>query len=315
MPDRLPACPPNRLPVTVNVPENPFLRLQSRYLVFATFLAVNLIILLPFWTIEQAGLLPDAVDPMVGTILEIISRGVIAAVVLWVLRSEGVRLKQLFGPGLLRSKVPHFSIAYGLVLVLSLLMFSLGIASIFFYLVSLAFPSYAALLLENTSILEGIESRFPGLYNGLVGLLVIVIAPVVEELIFRGVLLQRWATKWGMRKALVASSLLFGLLHINNPVGLTLFGLVMGLLYVRTRSLWVPIFCHGLNNLAAVGIVALNHAMASDRVAVTVEDMQAGWEMGSIMVLVSLPFLWRFVRRSWPRARVAIPYMINVVEG
>lgn len=315
MPDRLTDCPLNRPSVTVDIPKNPFLRIKSRYLVFATALAVNLLILLPFWTIEQAGLLPEAIDPIVLTVLDMVSRGAIAAVILWMLQSEGIKLKPLFGRGVLRAKLPRFSLFYGLFLLLSLLIFSLGSASIFFYLVSLAFPDYAGLILENASVIEEIESRFPALYDALIWLLVIGIAPVVEELIFRGVLLQRWATKWGMRRALVASSVLFGLLHTNNPVGLTLFGLVMGLLYVRTRSLWVPIVCHGLNNLAAVGIVALNQATASDQAAVTVADMQAGWQIGLLMVLVSVPFLWRFVRRSWPQAEAAIPYMINVGEG
>ncbi len=301
--------------MTVDVPKNPFLRLKSRYLVFATTLAVNLLVLLPFWTIERAGLLPGGIDPIVLTGLDMVSRGAIAAAILWILRDEGVKLKALFGRGLLRSKLPRFSLLYGFFLLLSLLIFSLGSASIFFYLVSLAFPDYAGLILENASVVEEIESRFPALYDGLVWLLVIGIAPVVEELIFRGVLLQRWATKWGMRRALVASSVLFGLLHTNNPVGLALFGLVMGLLYVRSRSLWVPIVCHGLNNLAAVGIVTLNHATASDQVAVTVADMQAGWQVGLLMVLVSIPFLWRFVRQSWPRAAATIPYMINLGKG
>ncbi len=311
MPERSPDC----LPVTVNVAKNPFLRLESRYVVFATFLVVNLLILLPFWTIEQAGLLPDVVDPIVVTILDIFSRGAIATVVLWVIRSEGIKLKPLFGRGLLRSKLPRFSTAYGLFLVLSLLVFSLGSGSIFLYLVSLAFPGYAGLILENASVLEDTESQFPALYDGLVGVLVIGVAPAVEELIFRGVLLQRWATKWGMRPALVASSVLFGLLHTNNPAGLMLFGLVMGLLYVRTRSLWVPIVCHGLNNLAAAGVVALNKAAASDQMAVTVADIEASWQIGLLLVLVSVPFLWRFVQRSWPRAETAIPYMINVGEN
>lgn len=294
-----------------DVPENPFVRLKSRYLVFATSLGVNLLILLPFWTVELAGLLPEMLDPVVVTVLDIISRCAISGVVLWVLHSEGLKLKHLFGRGVFSSKLPRFSMIYGFFLVFSLLIFSLGSASVFFYLVSLAVPDYVGLLLENASVLENIESQVPWLYDGLIFLLVVAIAPVVEELIFRGVLLQRWATKWGMRRALLASSVLFGLLHLNNPVGLTLFGLVMGLLYVRTRSLWVPILCHGLNNLAAVGIALVSGAISSDEVAVTVEDVQANWWVGLLLMLVATPSIFRFVRRSWPKAETMIPYAVN----
>ena len=301
----------DRLPTRENIPRNPFLRLKSRYVVFATSLAVNLLVLLPFFTLEQAGFLPAVIDPVVVTVLDIVSRCAIAIIVIWMLRGEGVKLTQLFGRGLFSAKLPRFSVIRVLLLVLSLLVFSLGSASVFFYLFSSAFPDYAELILQNASVLEDIESQFPPLYDGLILLLVVGIAPVVEELIFRGVLLQRWATKWGLRKALVASSVLFGLLHTNNPVGLTLFGLAMGLLYVRSRSLWVPIGCHMLNNLAAVGIVMLSEATASDRVAVTVEEMQAGWRVGLLLALVSMPFLVRFVRRSWPGAEGVIPYVMN----
>ena len=287
--------------------ENPFLRLKSRYLVFATFLGVNLVVVLPFLVVSEAGLLPDAIDPAAVMALDIFIRCAFALIILWVLRGEGVELRPLFG-----AKRSRFSVVYGLCLVLSLLIFSMGSFSIFFYLVSLAFPNYATQILENASVLESVDSQFPQLYNGLMLLLVILVAPVVEEFIFRGVLLQRWATKWGLRKGLLATSVLFGLMHINNPVGLTLFGLAMGLLYVKTRSLWVPIVCHGLNNLAAVGLAGLDSVTGRDEVAASVEDLQAGWKVGLLLVLVSVPFLWRFVRRSWPGQGAAIPYLINL---
>ena len=292
-------------------PENPFVRLKSRYLVFAISLAVNLLILLPLWTVELAGLLPKMLDPVVVTVLDIASRCAISGAILWVLRSEGVKLGYLFGQGLFSSNSLRFSLGYGLLLVLSLLVFSLGSASVFFYLLSLALPDYARFILENASVLENIESQIPWLYDGLTLLLVLAIAPVVEELIFRGVLLQRWATKWGMPRALAASSVLFGLLHLNNPVGLTLFGFVMGLLYVRTRSLWVPIVCHALNNLAAVGIALISGLVASDKVAVTLEDVQADWWVGLLLMLVAMPLIFRFVRRSWPTPGATIPYVAN----
>lgn len=285
---------------------NPFLRLKSRYLVFATALAVNLVVTLPFLAISEAGFLPNGVDPAVTTMLDMGVRGAIAAIILWVISSEGVVLKHLFG-----AKLPRLSILYGACLVFSLLIFSLGSFSIFFYLASSAFPDYATQILENASVLEDATSQFPYVYRGLMLLLVVVLAPVVEEFIFRGVLLQRWAMKWGLRKALVASSVLFGLLHPNNPVGLTLFGLAMGLLYVRSRSLWVPIVCHGLNNLAAVGISRLGKVTGSENVPVTVEEMQTGWKIGLLLVIISVPFLWRFVRQSWPRRQTSIPYLIN----
>ena len=294
--------------------KNPFLRLKSRYLVFATALGVNSVVALPLFVVGEAGWLPEAIDPAVITALEIGVRCAIAAIILWIVREEGLVLKHLFGPvfkPIFTHRRPRFSILYGLILVLSLLVFSLGSFSLFFALAALALPDYAAQILQSASVLEEAQGQFPYLSHALMLILVLAIAPVVEEFIFRGILLQRWATKWGVGKALLASSLLFGLLHPNNPIGLTLFGLAMGLLYIRTRSLWVPIVFHALNNLSAVGLAGLSNLAGGDEVSVTVADVQEGWKVGLLLVLVSAPFLWRFVRRSWPEPAAMIPYLVN----
>ncbi|MGB3292043.1 MAG: CPBP family intramembrane glutamic endopeptidase, partial [Phormidesmis sp.] len=199
-------------------------------------------------------------------------------------------------------------------LVFGLLIFSLGSFSVVFYLLSLGFPDYAARILETNLLLGNGNSRYPQLYDGLMLFLLLVYAPLVEELIFRGILLQRWGAKWGLRWGLGASSLMFGLLHFNNPLGLTLFGLVMGLLYIRTRSLWMPIMCHALNNLAAVGIDGMSRLTGGTE-AYTIEDVQAAWWGGLILMGMSAPFLLRFVWLNWPSAKDKIPYLLNVDAG
>jgi hypothetical protein len=75
---------------------------------------------------------------------------------------------------------------------------------------------------------------------------------VNEELLFRGVVFRILEERVGTWLALVASSLLFGLIHLVNG-GATLEGtlaialqggLLMASAYIATRSLWVPIALH-----------------------------------------------------------------------
>ncbi len=289
---------------------SPFINLKSRYWVLGTFLIASVAVGVLYGVLETFQLLPSrAEDPISGPIITIAVWTVVVGTVLRVGRRQGLQVKSLFG-----QRLPPFSLLHAGLLVLGLLIFSLGSFSIIFYLLSLGFPEYAARILETNMLLGDGSSRYPRLYDGLMLFLLLVYAPLVEELIFRGILLQRWGAKWGLRWGLGASSLMFGLLHFNNPLGLTLFGLVMGLLYVRTRSLWMPIMCHALNNLAAVGIDGISR-LTGGAETYTIEDMQAGWWGGLILIGVSAPFLLRFVWLSWPEPEDRIPYSINIGEG
>jgi glutamate-5-semialdehyde dehydrogenase len=83
--------------------------------------------------------------------------------------------------------------------------------------------------------------------------LAVVIAPVTEELVFRGLILRGLLGRWRPAAAILFSAGLFALVHFNPvqaPVAL-LLGLLTGWLYVRTRSLGLCILAHALNNAAS----------------------------------------------------------------
>lgn len=80
---------------------------------------------------------------------------------------------------------------------------------------------------------------------------VCILAPVFEEILFRGILLR------GMLQnrthpviAIVLSSFLFGLAHMNpwQFLGAGVLGATFAYIYYRTKSLWICIFLHSLNN-------------------------------------------------------------------
>lgn len=85
---------------------------------------------------------------------------------------------------------------------------------------------------------------------------------LVEELIFRGVVMQS-LRRFGDIFALVISAALFGIFHMNlmqMPFAFIL-GLAMGYFVMRTGSLWVSVGIHFLNNLASVVLDACYGAM------------------------------------------------------
>lgn len=81
----------------------------------------------------------------------------------------------------------------------------------------------------------------------------IVSAPILEELLCRGVLFEVLNRRWNVKVSILVSALFFGLLHFSpaNAIVAVVAGLIFGVLYVRTSSLYVTIIIHAVNNTLA----------------------------------------------------------------
>lgn len=101
----------------------------------------------------------------------------------------------------------------------------------------------------------------------LLAALVVCVAPFVEELVFRGVLLSGLARRMPIGWAMLGSAIVFGCVHLPDfnfawyPVpALVILGLASAWLRVRTRSLWPSITLHATNNcIAAVAWFLVAH--------------------------------------------------------
>ena len=84
----------------------------------------------------------------------------------------------------------------------------------------------------------------------------IVVSPVAEELIFRGIFLNRLNIIIPPLFAVLVSSLLFASLHSYGSItSAFIFAICMAILYLKTENILIPIFAHFLNNLLAEIIV------------------------------------------------------------
>ena len=85
-------------------------------------------------------------------------------------------------------------------------------------------------------------------------LMVVVGAPIIEELFFRGLLMRAIQARWNDSLALVASALFFALVHFQplQIPGLFAFGLILGTCAQRTGRLGMGILAHSAFNATAV---------------------------------------------------------------
>jgi hypothetical protein len=93
------------------------------------------------------------------------------------------------------------------------------------------------------------------------GLLIVVAAPLSEEIFFRGFLFAGISRSGGFLVGALVSSAIWGLFHYTGsdswPVvlQLSIFGVVLCWLYRRTGSIWPTIAVHALNNAIAFTVL------------------------------------------------------------
>jgi membrane protease YdiL (CAAX protease family) len=136
--------------------------------------------------------------------------------------------------------------------------------SLWFALAGILFGTALFFLVYGVLWLAGIAS-FAGVrgFDGVPPVLAISLgAAIGEEIFFRGVLYRIVENTFGTAAALVVSSALFGLAHAANPEATSFSttaialeaGLLLGLAYTVTRSLWFPIGIHFAWNFTQSGI-------------------------------------------------------------
>jgi membrane protease YdiL (CAAX protease family) len=87
----------------------------------------------------------------------------------------------------------------------------------------------------------------------------IVVAPVVEELFFRGFVFAGLRERYGWWKAGLISAGLFAVLHFQPlmVVPILLLGMIFAYLYHRSGSIWPAVIVHVLTNAAGLGAAYL----------------------------------------------------------
>lgn len=112
-------------------------------------------------------------------------------------------------------------------------------------------------------VLEPLMAMLPSIENAGVGrgfwacVTAVVLAPVFEEILCRGLVLGTVRRRWGDAVAVLISALFFGLVHVEPSTALAGFvvGGIFGTIYIRTHSLFSTIILHSINNAFAFALI------------------------------------------------------------
>lgn len=140
-------------------------------------------------------------------------------------------------------------------------------------------------------LLPGDQSSLGG--GGWLLVSAVMLAPVFEEVIFRGYTAGILRRLYGGLAAWLASSLIFGLVHLIPSVVLsaTFSGLVLGYYYLRYRSLMMVVILHAMNNITACFLRSI------DLGETTIRELLGGgalyWSVFAFCVVVAVVSLIR----------------------
>lgn len=128
--------------------------------------------------------------------------------------------------------------------------------------------------------------------------LLVVVAPLTEEVLFRGLILRGFALRYSTRRAIWLSALLFAGFHLNpwQFIGALTAGVVFAWWVIRTGSLIPVLVCHALNNAMPV-VVAQSGARIPGYAGVPAGAVEFHpWWLDGIGLVVAAGGLWMVAR-------------------
>ena len=221
---------------------------------------------------------------------------VMAGYVIFVIRRNKMSIRALFG------KIPFDYNWWPLILmVLGGLAYSTGASVVVMYPLAKLNSEFVNDIMNSGPLSESAISSF---------ILLVILAPLLEEMVFRGLLFTRLTNKWGTTRAMIVSSLFFGLLHFPfNPIGAFLLGIVACVLYARTRTLLLPIALHAMYNLLVWGLMFTSESEGMDFGST---DFLAQYAFeGLIAMMLGAPIIFFILGRWWPSRGTPLPYEVN----
>lgn len=224
-----------------------------------------------------------------------------------ILFRSGLSYKKLFGP------CPKFSTFRRYILwTIPLVIFSIVVLYLQYGLLHYLVPEIADWWFDDSSpSFVPPDSHEEFTTNVLESFTIVLIVPVVEEFFVRGILLTRWSIKWGTPMAILMSSLLFGIIH-TDIIGAFFFGYVLSILYIRTKSLLIPISIHIANNLIASAIQFIPTHIQEDPQHETHFVLQES-DAIVLMVLAVIIVSWaiNIVWKNFPKESWRVPYLAD----
>lgn len=128
----------------------------------------------------------------------------------------------------------------------------IGSSNILIYIAYIIGPNFAKWFINDSSMVINSMTDY-----WIVFIMVVFLAPLTEEIIFRNVLFKRISKKFNVYIGLIVSSLIFSSLNFGNQmIGVFLLGIVNCILYVKYENILMPMLVYFIDS--AIGMIKIN---------------------------------------------------------
>lgn len=241
---------------------------------------------------------------------EIFNTIVYTFILLWIiinLKKSNISLKCLLGP------LPDIIWSRNLILIsIFITLLSISIILTILYTLTYVSPNFISSVF-NTSNSKGNTNTLILIYKYF---FCISIVPLTEELIFRGILINKWGMKYGSKTAIIFSTLLFSILHGNKFIAPLILGYIVGILYIRTGRLLLTIICHSINNIMAgfSYILQIIGSGNSNTILYSIKSFRIYMKCGVVLFILLLPIAIYYISKYSIKNNMESPYY-KIVRG
>ena len=293
--------------------DNPFARIKIRY-IFGWLLLLGIGIGFQIGIISfTLGVKFDGKEPLVKEILGIYFSILLVGLVWRQCRLAGIEIKYLVG------KVPdgYQWLSLG-GLAIANIVFSISVFRVFYYPLSFIVPSFVEkTLIENKSLsllITASKTFYPELYYLIFAIVSCVISPILFAL-FLGVILHRWAAKWGNTPAIIAFGLLYIIFGYKYFISIFISILIYVILYAKTRSLLVLMIFTALRNFISIIWDLFQSVFVDNQTGSTLEIFRSQIQLGVLFFALSAPWVIGFIYKNWSVLKGPLPYFANAAEA
>ncbi|HCW52754.1 MAG TPA: hypothetical protein DG753_03230, partial [Clostridium sp.] len=120
--------------------------------------------------------------------------------------------------------------------------------------------------------------------------MIVLSATILEEIMFRGILLKKIASRGNLKKAIIISSAIFGILHPSlGIISAFITGVILGLLYIKYNNILIPMLLHILHNsvIQLITLISSVYPSTDTEVALSTAQINICLILSIIILVVS----------------------------